>query len=292
MSRVRVENGRGDVAEGWGAIFLMDMWGWPTPKVAHPDREEAMRRLNQEFCQAAAQYQGYAHPIDIFQALESDLAAMSKRVCAEMNLAEQMPFLAALISAAPVDAALHDAFGNVNGINTYDGYGPDFMEHDLSHYLGASFRGKSISNYIRKENMPSVPVFHLVGGLDTLRNSEVKADSQQAGDQNRLPQSLEGWLERDGLTCLKVKLRGHDLEWDINRYLEVAQVTREVLACEHRSEIYFSADSNEQCADPQYMVEWIRKVQEKDPQAMDLLLYVEQPTERDLTIHRFDMHEL
>jgi len=102
--RVRVENGRGDVAEGWGAIFLMDMWGWPTPKVAHPDREEAMRRLNEAFCQAAAQYRGYSHPIDIFQELEADLAGMSKRICTEMNLAEQMPFLAALIAAAPVDA--------------------------------------------------------------------------------------------------------------------------------------------------------------------------------------------
>jgi hypothetical protein len=100
--RVRVENRSGKVAEGWGAIFLMDMWGWPTPKVAHPDREEAMRRLNGQFCQAAAQYPGYAHPVDIFRSLESDLAAMSNAVCAEMKLAEQMPFLAALIAAAPV----------------------------------------------------------------------------------------------------------------------------------------------------------------------------------------------
>ncbi|MCC7355835.1 MAG: hypothetical protein IT330_19005, partial [Anaerolineae bacterium] len=44
--RARVENRAGKVADGWGAIFLMDMWGWPTPKVTHPDREEAMRRVN------------------------------------------------------------------------------------------------------------------------------------------------------------------------------------------------------------------------------------------------------
>lgn len=287
--RVRVENGHGEVADGWGAIFLMDMWGWPTPRVAHPDREEAMRRLNENFCRAAAQYPSYAHPLDIFQSLESNLAAMSKAICAEMNLAEQMPFLAALIAAAPVDAALHDAFGNVNGINTYDGYGPEFMTHDLSRYLGSNFRSKYISNYIRTQSLPLVPIFHLVGGLDMLRNSEVKPGDKQDGS---LPQSLEGWLERDGLICLKVKLRGHDLEWDINRYLEVAQVTREVLARQHRSEVYFSADSNEQCADQQYMIEWIRKVQEKDPLAIAQLLYVEQPTERNLALHRFDMREL
>lgn len=286
--RVRVENRRGESAEGWGAIFLMDMWGWPTPNVAHPQREEAMRRLTDAFCQAASQYSGYAHPIDIFRELELDLAGMSRRVCTEMNLAEQMPFLAALISAAPVDAALHDAFGNVNGICTYDGYGPEFMAHDLSYYLGPNFRGKSIAGYIRKQNLAQIPIFHLVGGLDTLRRSEVK----QAAPPDNLPQSLEEWIERDGLICLKVKLRGRDLEWDINRYLEVVKIGREVLARQGRSELYYSADTNEQCESPQYMIEWLRKVQEKDPQAIDDLLYVEQPTERDLSDHRFDMREL
>src|SRR5688572_10152281 len=81
--RVRVENRSGESAEGWGAIFLMDMWGWPTPKVAHPQREEAMRRLTDAFCQAARQTSGYAHPVDIFRELESELASMSQRVCAE-----------------------------------------------------------------------------------------------------------------------------------------------------------------------------------------------------------------
>jgi L-alanine-DL-glutamate epimerase-like enolase superfamily enzyme len=286
--RVRVENRSGNIAEGWGAIFLMDMWGWPTPKVAHADREEAMRRLNGDFCRAAAHYQGYAHPVDIFRELEKDLAGMSQQICADMKLAEEMPFLAALIAAAPVDAALHDAFGNVNAISTYDGYGPEFMTHDLSYHLGPKFRGKYIAHYLRKHNLAQIPIFHLVGGLDTLRRS----GSKQGVAHDSLPQSLEEWIERDGLTCLKVKLRGSDLAWDVNRFLEVAQVAREVQSRQGKNELYFSADTNEQCENPQYMIEWIHKVQEKDPQALDALLYVEQPTERDLLAHRFDMREL
>ncbi len=286
--RVRVENRRGSVADGWGAIFLMDMWGWPTGKTPHPLKEEAMRRVNEGFCRLAASHQGYAHPVDIFLRLEEELAPLSRRVCAELQAAEQMPFLAALVAASPVDAALHDAFGKANGICTYDGYGREFMAHDLGYYLGPELEGRYIGDHIRPANLPHVPIFHLVGGLDTLHRSEVKPGAPQDG----LPNSLEGWIERDGLTCLKVKLRGTDLEWDLNRFLEVARIGREVQARQGRCELYFSADTNEQCETPEYILEFLHKLQERDARAFADLLYVEQPTERDLSAHRFDMLKL
>ena len=40
------------------------------------------------------------------------------------------------------------------------------------------------------------------------------------------------------------------------------------------------------------MVEYLHRLEERAPQAYDALLYVEQPTERDLRAHRFDMREL
>ncbi len=286
--RARVENRKGNVADGWGAIFLMDMWGWPTPKVAHSDREEAMRRVNERFCHLVASYKGYAHPVDIFLETEKDLKRVSHQVCEEMDLPEKMPFLAALISASPVDAALHDAFGKVNSISTYDGYGPDVIAHDLGYYLGQEFRGRTIGDYIRKAYLPRIPIFHLVGGLDTLWKAEVAESAPQDG----LPNSLEEWIERDGLICLKVKLRGNDLEWDLNRFLEVVWVAREVQGRQGRSELYLSADTNEQCESPDYVVELLARLKEKDPQAFDSLLYIEQPTERELSAHRFDMHGL
>jgi L-alanine-DL-glutamate epimerase-like enolase superfamily enzyme len=286
--RVRVESREGKVADGWGAIFLMDMWGWPTSRVAHPDREAAMHRVNEAFCSLVSGYEGYAHPVDIFLETEDRLREISRQTCGEMKLPEQMPFLASLICASPLDAALHDAFGRVNGISTYSGYGPDFMAHDLGYYLGQEFAGKYIGDYIRKTRMPAIPIFHLVGGLDTLWKTEVAPDAPQDG----LPNSLEGWVERDGLTCLKVKLRGSDLEWDLNRFLEVVQVAREVQGRQGRSELFLSADTNEQCESPDYVVELLHRLEEADAEAFDALLYVEQPTERDLSAHRFDMHEL
>ncbi|HEX9075912.1 MAG TPA: hypothetical protein VF932_09035, partial [Anaerolineae bacterium] len=43
--RARVENRRGQVADGWGAIFLSDFWAFPTPRVRHEVRDQVMRRV-------------------------------------------------------------------------------------------------------------------------------------------------------------------------------------------------------------------------------------------------------
>ncbi|RKY74597.1 MAG: hypothetical protein DRQ14_01455 [Candidatus Latescibacterota bacterium] len=286
---VEVEDGRGRTARGNGSMPLADMWAFPSPKVPHELRESAMREVALRFARKVEGYGRRAHPVDIFLELEDELAQIGRDVSREMGLAEELPFLALLVSASAVDAALHDAFGKVNGICSYDGYGKDFMEHDLGYYLGEEFRGKYIGDYLRSRYLSELPVFHLVGGLDVLRKGEVPEDAPQDG----LPNSLEEWVERDGLFCLKVKLRGKDLEWDVRRTLEVAEVAREVrrrMGWDDR--LYLSVDTNEQCESPEYMVEYLKKVEEKDPRTYEEILYLEQPTERDLSLHRWDMRKL
>jgi len=286
--RARVENRRGIVADGWGAIFVMDFWAFPTPRIEHAVKDRAMRRATELFCRRTAQHERFAHPIDIFQAVEDELQQIADEVTSEFGLVEPFPFLAALVCASPVDAALHDAFGIANGISTYDGYGPDFTTHDLGRYLGSEFRDRYLSEFIQPRYAPTIPVFHLVGGLDKLRESEVGPDAPHAG----LPNSLDRWVERDGLTCLKVKLRGTDIDWDVNRILEVYRIGREVQARQNRDELYLSADTNEQCDSPAYVVEMLQRVREAAPEAYDAILYIEQPTERDLAASRHDMREL
>ncbi|MCI0476808.1 MAG: hypothetical protein L0Y55_11215, partial [Anaerolineales bacterium] len=43
--RARVENRRGQIADGWGAIFLSDFWAFPTPRLEHATRDQVMRRV-------------------------------------------------------------------------------------------------------------------------------------------------------------------------------------------------------------------------------------------------------
>jgi len=286
--RVRVENRRGRIADGWGAIFLSDVWAWPSPVVPHDERAKVMRRLSERYADLVSEWKEFAHPITIATSLEDELKRINQEVCNELGTAEQQPFLGALVCFSPLDAALHDAFGNVNGIDTYQGYGPEFMEKDLSVHLGPQFKGKYPADYIRPAYMPRIEIFHLVGGLDKLTRDEVDDTDPDDG----LPVALEDWIQREGLHCLKIKLRGNDLQWDIDRTLAVYRIGKEGLARLGRQELYLTVDTNEMCESPDYMIEMLMKVREADPAAFNAILYVEQPTERDLTRRRLDMSEL
>src|SRR5512138_2770367 len=64
--RARVANRRGQVVDGWGAIFLSDFWAFPTPLLEHAVRDQVMRRVTQAVCRRFAGMPGYSHPLDIF----------------------------------------------------------------------------------------------------------------------------------------------------------------------------------------------------------------------------------
>ncbi len=285
--RAVVETRAGQVGEGWGAMFLADFWSWPTPAIAHEVKEDVMRRTVEKFAALVQDFGQPAHPVDIFWELEQDLRRISDEASREAGAPEPQPFLGALVCASPVDAALHDAFGVANGISTYDGYGPQFMG-DLSRYLGPDFKGRYIADYIRQDFLPEIEVFHLVGGLDKLTRAELDDSDPDDG----LPNCLEDWIERDGVFCLKVKLRGNDLDWDVERMIAVHDVAAPVLAKLRIPDLFLSADTNEQCDSPDYVVEMLRRIQERSPSCFERILYVEQPTSRDLAGAGHDMREL
>lgn len=286
--KVEVETRDGRRGTGWGGMFIMDFWAFPEPSLPHELKLEAMKELTRRYCRMVASHGQYGHPIDLYHETEGELRRLAQQVSRELGLSPELPFLAALVCASPTDAAIHDAFGVANGICTYDGYGPEFMAHDLSRYLGREFAGRYVADYLQPRFQKKVPVFHLVGGLDKLRHTEVDDSDPKDG----LPVSLDQWIERDGLFCLKVKLRGNDLEWDVARLLEVAAVAREVRARIGDHPLHFTVDTNEMCESPDYIVEFLMRVKERDPRTYDELLYVEQPTERDLAARRLDMRPI
>lgn len=289
-----VENRRGELARGYGGIFLMDLWAWPNPEVPHEVKANIMKEVTERYMQLVASYDEFSHPVDIFWELEKDLRRINQEVSAKHLASFEgsgqsvcQPFLGALVCASPVDAALHDAFGNVNGIDTYLGYGPDFMS-DLSRYLGPEFMGRYIADYIRSHYVPEIPVFHLVGGLDKLTRAEIDDSDPQDGQ----PNCLQEWIACEGVFCLKIKLRGTDLEWDVERTMAVYKVAREGLEKQGQEELYLTADTNEQCESPEYMIEYLKQVRAHSPDCYERILYIEQPTERELTAHCHDMRAL
>ncbi|MBD3177924.1 MAG: hypothetical protein GF320_22345 [Armatimonadia bacterium] len=290
LARARVENGAGQVADGWGAMFLMHLWAWPAAKAPAEARSRVMVHVFEAYAKAAESLEEPAHPIEIFHRLEPELFRLSERASAEHTPGETMPHLGALVAASPIDHAIHDAYGKAAGIDSYLGHGPEHLGHDLSRYLGDDYRGVYPSQFLRQGYLPRIPVFHLVGGLDALTPAEVPADAPDDG----IPNSLDAWIRSDGVFCLKVKLKGTDLEWDLDRTLAVSSIYHE--ARSERPDLparpHITADTNEQCESPEYVVEYLRRLEERAPQVLDEVLYIEQPTERDLRANRWDMGAL
>ena len=287
--RAKVETRGGAVADGYGHILLSDIWAFPSATLSHEERDRAMRVMGERFCAHMLSNARFGHPVDLYMEAKPGLVEIAAAVTAELGLAEPAPLLAALVSASPTDAALHDAFGTANGICAYDGYGREFMQHDLSRWCGPQLEGRFIADYIHVAYKPTLPIFHLVGGMDKLTAGEITPDDPDDG----LPVSLDQWIRRDGLRCFKVKLRGTDIDWDVERTCEVCRVIQSTYEESGVDEpFYLSTDSNELNESPATVLEYLEKLRAASPLAFERLLYLEQPTERDLSVHRFDMSEV
>jgi len=288
--KASVANRKGNIDEGYGAMPLMDQWAFPDPSVPHEEKLETMTLIGERTCNCLEKEfrDRFGHPIDIMLRARDKILRIAKSTEKQIGLEVGIPVLGVLVATSPIDAALHDAFGRVNGISSYAGYGPEHTDHDLGLYLGDEFRNRYISDYILDRYTPEMPIFHLVGALDKLTRDEVDASDPRDG----LPVSLEEWIERDGVFCLKVKLSGKDIDWDVERTKAVAEIAGETLARKGLEDFHLSADANEMNSSPNGTLEYLRKLKRASLTAFNRLLYLEQPTERDLCRNLFSMREV
>ena len=285
--RVEVETRGGAVASGFGSMPLGNVWAFPSRKLSYDDTLSAMKVLVAAFWETTEGFTEFDHPVELGHALEPRFLAHLGPVERELNLAEPIPVLAGLVAASPFDAALHDAFGKSLDLNCYRTYGPEFLEPDLGHFLGDEFAGERLGDYVLREPKPRMPLYHLVGALDPLTDAEVK---ERINDG--LPNTLGEWIAADGLTHLKVKLNGDNLEWDIERVIAVNWVAEEVQRRRGVSQWWYSLDFNERCEGVEYLLNFLRHLKERAPAAYDRVQYVEQPTARDLRANPGNkMHE-
>lgn len=276
--RATVETRSGRTAVGFGSMPIGHVWAWPSsldPAAA----QEAMRRLSERVAERAARSGEFAHPLVHGWTLACELDRWASEVVGDMRLAEPMPRLAALVAASPVDAAIHDGFGKANGINSFLGLGPDFLDHDLSAYLNDDFRGETLDRYVSQSPKPRMPLYHLVGALDPLDPADVV---RPIGDG--LPETLAEWIPFNGLTHLKIKLAGDDLVWDVDRVAAVERIAVEAQALRGCPQWRYSLDFNEKCPDVDYVLEFLARLRERSTDALDRVQYIEQPMHRDLKV--------
>jgi L-alanine-DL-glutamate epimerase-like enolase superfamily enzyme len=234
-----------------------------------------------------AAYQEYGHPIDITWALEPSYLHEADAVSRALTLSEPIPKLCTLTAASPFDAALHDGFGKLYGISAYRTYGPHYMTHDLGHYLGAGFEGLRLNQFVREAPMPRMPLYHLVGALDPIEDRDI---GRRIDDG--LPETLPEWIRFNGLTHIKIKLNGSDLEWDVDRVRRVNHAAVPVQTARGVGHWFYSLDFNERAPNVEYLLEFLRRIKAEDSATFDRVQYVEQPTARDLRANPANvMHE-
>src|SRR5215475_882333 len=134
----------GKVAHGFGSMPLSNVWAFPSRALGYEGTLGAMKALVERVARVTADCTETGHPIDLTWALEPAYHRAAEEVTRALKLPEPIPPLCTLVCASPFDAALHDAFGKAHGLNCYATYGPDFMSHDLAHYLGAGFEGEHL----------------------------------------------------------------------------------------------------------------------------------------------------
>jgi L-alanine-DL-glutamate epimerase-like enolase superfamily enzyme len=281
---VTVRNRQGRRVEGWGETPLSVQWVWPSA-LPYGVRQQAL----QDFCvRLAAEWVSFAnwgHALEVgFDFQEQVAPGTLTQLNQELRrLGEPMPWMAALVCCSVFDQALHDAYGQMLGQPVYATYRREYLNRDLGNFLkpaaGAPvrFQGQYPADYLRRERRDRLRAWHLVGGMDPLAREDLRGDEPDDG----YPVLLEDWIRRDGLKCLKVKLRGNDGAWDYGRLVRVGR-----LALRHGVEA-LSADFNCTVTDPAYVAEILDRLKADEPEIDRLLLYVEQPFPYDLERYRF-----
>jgi len=284
--RLRVAGGDGRQAEGWGETPLSVQWVWPST-ISYEERYGEMQRMCELLVEAWAGFEGRGHPIEVgSDFLARELPGLAERINRERAGAEPMPWLAALVCCSAFDLALHDAYGNLVGRPVYETYSGDYMTRDLAAYLepaegaGVSFAGRFPSDYLVSPRPETLPAWHLVGGKDVLTEDELTGSEPKDG----YPVLLKDWIARDGLKCLKVKLRGDDAEWDYERLEAVGRIAREAGAT------WLTSDFNCTVMDPAYVTDILDRLMGEHPRLWQMILYVEQPFPYELEENPIDVH--
>jgi len=283
--RMRVEGANGRAAEGWGETPLSVQWVWPS-SLSYEERHSALADFCIRLAKAWSAFTVSGHPIEVGHAFQStELRRLLDQFNWERGRAEPMPWLAALVCCSPFDVAFHDAYGVLHGLPVYKMYNAEYMSTDLAAYLvpardaSLSFAGKYPSDFLVTPRTNRLRAWHLVGGKDMLDRMELDGTEPRDG----YPVLLREWIQRDRLTCLKVKLRGNDAQWDYARLLKVGQIAIEQ-GCH-----WLSADFNCTVTDPAYVVGILDRLLREQPRIYAMILYVEQPFPYDLEAHRIDV---
>jgi L-alanine-DL-glutamate epimerase-like enolase superfamily enzyme len=257
---VRVRVG-GIEAEGKGSIYLSDLWAWPDGRYSHAERDAHLRTLGQLISDRLRELTGAdsAHPLELgLRLLHAVHHLKDDRFAA-------IPPLARAMCLSPFDAAIHDAVGialRCSALRFYD----DPCEIPSADSLFNRGACRAIAMTLRKRPRSTLPAWLIVGKADDLERD------------------VRPMVRDCGYRCFKLKIMGRDTADDVQRTIDVFNAVRSFGA----RHVWLSIDSNEGNPDAASVLDYLVRLRERSREAFQALRYLEQPTGRDIELHRFD----
>ena len=131
--KLTVADAKGRTAVGWGETPLSVQWAWPG-SLPVETRLAAMQDFCTTLAKAWADFDSYGHALEVgHDFLQQALPALLREL--NQGPGQPMPHLAALICCSVFDQALHDAYGNLHGVDIYNTYHSQYISRDLANFL-------------------------------------------------------------------------------------------------------------------------------------------------------------
>jgi L-alanine-DL-glutamate epimerase-like enolase superfamily enzyme len=265
---VEIEASSGRRATGYAADFLAYRWFDKRPQKTLADNcSDLLASVDEaQGLYLEAGEEGYDTAFALWR---TTLPEIERRA-----LARDFNRLGASFGASMLERGVIDALGRMSG-QSFAALVRGGLGIDLGS-LCEELRGREIAAFLPDRPLERLHVRHTVGLLDPI----TAADRREAAVLDGLPETLEDYLERDGISYLKIKVAGR-LDEDIGRLEAIAAVL------ERRDPAFhISLDGNEQYQHPDDFLELIARIK-ATPKLQHLygqIMFIEQPLDRAVAL--------
>ncbi|MEI2833178.1 MAG: mandelate racemase/muconate lactonizing enzyme family protein [Acidimicrobiia bacterium] len=258
---VNIVDQNGSQASGIGSVLLSYPWAWPDTELTNEACDDTLRMVLKKIIEFIDCNNRFLNPLEMGIAIDEQLDDILSSF--ELNI----PRLAGAICVAPLDAAIHDAWGKLHGKSVYKMYTKEYLYKDLSAYIGNIGNGIYPSDLFLEQQNKSSLIQHVV---------DIGADLDE----------LYSSITKENIRSLKIKCSGSDPLSDARQIQEIYKITKSAV---QDGSLCLSLDPNESYTDIESLIELIDRLNIDSPEIYDSIQYIEQPFLRTV---RFEKDQL
>lgn len=252
--QVQIEGPNNEKGRGESGSLLSNIWAFIDEKsLRREEQEKAMRNAVVRICNTPENLSRFENPLQLHLNSQGNIRSYGQT--------NGLPLLAMDVCLSPFDLAVWQAWADCQGKSPYELLNEPSL---VSTFRSIDERFNSPGALFHEPN-PSVRYLHTFGA-----NTSIS--------------SLHSSIRANRTNAVKIKLIGN-VEQDIARIIEVAQTL-----AEYGSNYCFSVDGNEKYTGANQVGELLEEIRRNS--LLERLLYVEQPTSRDLNASGQNMNEV